>query len=231
METKMCLSMLVCCVCISASCYAQQTTIKFVSAKDTLQSGEIYSRRIAVTLQPGDSIVKFEAKTWNAPVKTQKGTAEIKFVAFYSGPENTEQYVRKEIPLEVRLKTLRLDTIVRTKIVYHTSPSPAYVRYLSDNELHSQCEVYPEVKPKLLGFSGDIKGLLSKSVLKGLKGVLVFTFVIDKQGIVGNAKIHHNTYSVNEETILEVLKRTKWNAGNKNGKIVSTLVGGIIEKK
>jgi hypothetical protein len=208
---------------------AQRTSIKYFTPKDTLRNGETYLRRITVALQPGDSIVKLEARTWSVVAPASKNMIDIKFAAIYMGPTDKESFTRKEVPLEIKLKTLRLDTLVKTKIIYFTTANPAFTRYASDAQLHSQCELYPDVNPKLVSYSGDIKSLLSKSILKGQKGTLVMSFVVDKTGMAGNGKIDRNTFTtITEQDIMNVLSRTKWTPGTRNNKIVNTLYGLII---
>jgi hypothetical protein len=215
-----------CFVIVSAN--GQDSRIRYVVSKDTVQSGEIYTKMIYVDLAVGDSILYFQVRSNELNLKTERGSSEIGFAAFHMGPTYKEIVKRKEIPLKIRLKTLKIDTVITSSTVYYTRPGPAYVRSLN-TQFPYKCEVYPTSKPKLKNFSGDIKHLLCNTVLKGQKGELAFTFVVNTKGLVEYPIIHLNTFSIKADEILQALERTRWTIGMNQNKYVNSLQGEIIQ--
>lgn len=206
----------------------QKSKLSYVVSKDTVQSGDIYTKIIYVDLVVGDSILDFQVHSDGLNLKTERGSSKIEFVALHMGPTYKEIVKRKEIPLKIRLKTLKVDTVITSSTVYYTRPSPAYVRYLNE-EFPFVCEVYPTSKPTLKDYSGDIKLFLRNTVLKGKTGELVLTFVVNTKGLVEFPIIHLNTFSVKEDEILQTLKLTRWTIGMKQDNYVNSLQGEIIQ--
>ena len=213
---------------ISIYTIGQKSSIKYIVPKDTVQSGEVYRNTIYVELAEGDSILDFRVRWNDLNVKPEGRSSKIAFAAFHRGSAYKEAVIKQERLLQISLKTLKVDTVIATSTVYYTRPGPAYVRSLN-SQFPYKYEVYPDQKPKLKNYQGDIKHLLRSTLLKGQKGELAFTFVVNTKGLVEFPKIHHNTFSVKQDKILEALQRTQWTIGMKEGKYVNSLQGEIIE--
>ncbi len=213
---------------ISTYAIGQKSTIKYIVPKDTVQSGEVYRKTIYVDLAEGDSLLDFRV-VWNElDVKPEGRSSKIAFAAFHRGSAYKEAVIRQERLLQISLKTLKVDTVIATTSVYYTRPGPAYVRSLN-SRFPYKYEVYPTKKPKLKNYQGDVKHFLRSTILKGQKGELAFTFVVNTKGLVEYPKIHHNTFAVKEGKILEALLLTHWTIGMKEDKYVNSLQGEIIE--
>lgn len=142
---------------------AQKSSIQFTIAKDTVLHGEVYENDVSATLVPGDSLLSYEVYIWDYRIPIKQNIAQVKFVAIFSSGYHTN-VIEKNYSLVIKFKTLKVDTLINTKITYVVKSNPAAIHKLNDESLHD-AEVFPEVPPRLYNYKGGIKDVLLSTLL------------------------------------------------------------------
>jgi hypothetical protein len=204
---------------------AQKSSIEYKIEKDTVSHGEIYKNDVTVRLAPGDSLLFYEVSLWGFKTPTIEGnTAHVRFSPVFNNSYSI-RVMESEYALRLKLKTLHIDTLIRTTTKYYVLPSPAYLQWQGDASLHDAV-VFPDTPAQLVGKTSDIKEMVSSTFLKGQRGSVAFSFVIDTNGTTRQLSMRHNTFeSITKEKLQQFINKTKWTAAKHNGKIVKTVYG------
>lgn len=99
---------------------AQKPVIKYEVTKDTVKSGDKYTMQIKALLSKEDKLLEFGVRCDGLALKTEKGTTSLIFTAAHIG--SAIKVKEKTLEISIRLKTLRVDTIIYYSRTYYTTP-------------------------------------------------------------------------------------------------------------
>lgn len=212
-------------------CRCQQTYVAYVVEKDTLKHGQKYRCDAVVHLADGDSIIQYEVTRDGMPQTVEQSRAHIEFVAYQLKPpffRDTREV--KEFSLQIKIKTVQLDTLMEQRVPYVVKSGPAYLRFLSEHKLSWDAVVYPDKEPSLMKQKADPGEYLLSTLLKGKKGELVITYVVNTSAKIDNVNIHYNSFPTSEEEIIRFISGLAWSVGENKGKPVNTVSDIVISR-
>ena len=215
-------------ICLSFPILGQQIhefcTIK--QNKDTLDHGDKFSAIFRLRSQYLKDSSSFTLKiSGHAFPEFKDGQILVEFPVV-----NYDKDVNSKKENEATLTLDYLGETYETTFHYWVKVNPAYNRAYSSTKPLSSFVLFPDKRPLLKG--DDLESIIVENFnLSNKHGVLVITYIVDKQGKLNSLEIAVNSFSdINYQNLKEYLGRYTFKPGLLDSELINTLDYLVINR-